>query len=696
MSATEQGLRVCLVLPPLTQLNTAYPSVSYLARHLRGLGWSCGQRDLGIELFLRVFSQEGLAQVFEELRHAEALPDPAWQALACESQHLNVVEPVIAFLQGRDPSLAYRILHTPFLPKGPRLDEVDESLFGAMDLQDAARYRASLYLNDLVDLVRACVDPGFELNRYQHHLALGPTVFEPLSKRLSETTVIDHMLDDLADSIEADVACLSVPFPGNLYGALRIGRRLKKRGIQVFMGGGYVSTELRKVDESRLWDFVDALVFDDGEGPLTALLEYVEGGVDLRHRTLTVDGLHDAKVERPRCAKIADYVGLDLSLYLQLIDTLNPAHRLWADGRWNKMTLAHGCYWKRCAFCDIQLDYIAHYEPARIETLVDHMEEVIATTGQRGFHLVDEAAPPKLMRQLAEEILARGLSVTWWGNIRFEPAFTPDLARLLAASGLVAVTGGLEVASDRLLEKMDKGIDVDQVVRVTQAFKSAGVMVHAYLMFGFPTQTAQEGVDAMEVVRQLFEEGLLDSAFWHRFVLTRHSGVVQDPDAFGVVVEALPEGVFAANDLKHTEPGAPDWTVFEKALPVALGEWMKGRALNRSLSDFFETPVPATEISPSRIRDALSEASNIGSRLLWTGGGVLEDELGLRVMGLSNEATIRGHEAELEWVHEVLEAAIPGEEPVVLADAIAVFPGEWADFERTGFQALRRAGLLIL
>jgi hypothetical protein len=696
LSSDNKSLRVCLVLPPLTQLNTAYPSISYLARHLREQGWSCGQRDLGIELFLKVFSHAGLAQVFEELRQAETLPGPAWEALAYEAQHLKVVEPVIAFLQGRDPSLAYRILHTPFLPRGPRLDDVDDSLFGAMDLQDAARYRASLYLNDLVDLVRACVDPGFELNRYQHHLALGPTVFEPLSERLSETTLVDHMLDDLADSVDADVVCLSIPFPGNLYGALRIGRRLKSRGIQVLMGGGYVSTELRGVSEPRLWDFVDALVFDDGEGPLTALLEYVQGGVDRRHRTLTADGFHDAKVERPQCTKIADYVGLDLSLYLQLIDTLNPAHRLWADGRWNKMTLAHGCYWKRCAFCDIQLDYIAHYEPARIETLVDHMVEVIATTGQRGFHLVDEAAPPKLMRQLAEEILARGLSLTWWGNIRFEPAFTPDLARLLAASGLVAVTGGLEVASDRLLDKMDKGIDVDQVVRVTQAFKSAGVMVHAYLMFGFPTQTAQEGVDSMEVVRQMFEEGLLDSAFWHRFVLTRHSGVVQDPDAFGVVVEALPEGVFAANDLRHEEPGAPDWTVFEKALPMALGQWMQGRALERPLSEFFEVPVPSTEISPSRIRAALSKTLNGGSRLLWIGAGVLEDELGLRVMGLSDEAIIRGHEAELEWVHEVLEAAVPGEESLMLSDAVAVFPGDWTIFENSGFQALRCAGLLVL
>jgi hypothetical protein len=387
---------------------------------------------------------------------------------------------------------------------------------------------------------------------------------------------------------------------------------------------------------------------------------------------------------------------LDLSLYLQLIDTLNPAHRLWSDGRWNKMTLAHGCYWKRCEFCDIQLDYIAHYEPARVEELVDRMEEVVAQTGESGFHFVDEAAPPKLMRELAEEILARGLIVTWWGNIRFEPTFTPDLCRLLARSGLVAITGGLEVASDRLLKRMDKGIDVDQVVRVTQGFKRAGVMVHAYLMYGFPTQTAQEGIDAMEVVRQLFVEGLLDSAFWHRFVLTRHSGLIRDPAAFGVEVQPLPEGVFAANDLEHHEPNAPDWSPFDAALPRSLEVWMKGQDLDRPLSYFFEEAVPAASISSSRVSGALATKLPEGKRLLWLGGGVLETEEGLLLLSPGGEFLMQEGEEVLEWVSEVLEAAEPGEEALLLQEVAEVFPGDWAAFEREGFVQLRQAGLVLI
>ena len=205
-----------------------------------------------------------------------------------------------------------------------------------------------------------------------------------------------------------------------------------------------------------------------------------------------------------RDAGTPTYAGLPLDRYVSLLEMLNPMHRLWSDGRWNKLTIAHGCYWKQCAFCDVTLDYIARYDRAPADLLVDRIEAMIAETGQTGFHFVDEAAPPAALRALAERLIARGVTIAWWGNVRFENAFTPELAGLLARSGCVAVSGGLEVASDRLLDLMNKGVTVDQVARVTRAFSDAGILVHAYLMYGFPTETAQDTIDALERVRQLF------------------------------------------------------------------------------------------------------------------------------------------------------------------------------------------------
>src|SRR6476620_9245735 len=177
------------------------------------------------------------------------------------------------------------------------------------------------------------------------------------------------------------------------------------------------------------------------------------------------------------------------------------------------------------------------------------MEALIAETGQTGFHFVDEAAPPAGLRALAERLIERKVVCTWWGNIRFEKTFTPKLAALLARSGCVALSGGLEVASDRLLERMQKGVTVAQVARVTRALTDAGIMVHAYLMYGFPTETAQETIDSLERVRQLLAAGVVQSGFWHRFAMTAHSPVGKNPAKYQVAAVGPEPAGFAWNDL---------------------------------------------------------------------------------------------------------------------------------------------------
>jgi len=696
-------MNVALVLPPLCQLNTPYPSTAYLARFLRDQGHAVSQRDLGLELMLRVLSKEGLRAIFEVVAASaedEDLPEPAWRALALRERHIAVVEPVVRFLQGRDRTLASRILETPFLPLGPRLEAADLSAFGAMATEDAARRLATLYVEDLCDLVTSCVDPGFALSRYQHQLAAGPVSYDPIAARLAQTSLLDGWLDALADGIaetRPDLVGISAPFPGTLYGGLRLGRRLRAHGVPVALGGGYVNTELREVAEPRIWDCVDALCYDDGEGPLLALLEHLSGGADHRHRTRTADGLHENPAPRPALTSAAWYGDLPLQRYLQLVDSENPAHRLWGDGRWNKITVAHGCYWKKCAFCDVNLDYIARYEPARIASLVDAMAGLVEETGQSGFHLVDEAAPPRLLRDLALELLQRNMAVSWWGNIRFERAFTPDLCRLLAASGCVLVTGGLEVASDRLLKLMDKGITIEAAARAAHAFRQAGVLVHAYLMYGFPTQSVAETVDAAEVVRQMFAEDVLNSGFFHRFVLTRHSAVYADPARYKVRF-TVPEGLFATNDIPHEDPSGADHDRFDAPLAEALSAWMQGAELERPVEAWFEGRMPRSREPKDRIRRAIQSPPpppGPQDRLVWLGGEPLAGEDGLMLHGLDGSAEIRGEPEQLDWLAAVLDASRPSQAPITLEAAAGSFPGDWRRWSRT-WEQVRQVGLVVV
>jgi tRNA A37 methylthiotransferase MiaB len=290
---------------------------------------------------------------------------------------------------------------------------------------------------------------------------------------------------------------------------------------------------------------------------------------------------------------------------------LNPMHRIWSDGRWNKLTLAHGCYWKKCNFCDVSLDYINRYDPSSADRIVDRMQEMIAETGQSGFHFVDEAAPPALLKNLAKKIIERGLSVTWWGNVRFDLAFTPEVTDLLAKSGCVAISGGLEVASDRLLKLMQKGVSVEQVAKVTHAFTQSGILTHAYLMYGFPTQTEQETVDSLERVRQLFEAGCIQSAFWHRFSATAHSPIGKAPEKFGIRI--LPESpvVFARNDLAFEDPTGCNHDELGPGLRRAIYNFMIGTGLDEDVRIWFAMKgnrrVPKPQVQPSLIQKALSK-----------------------------------------------------------------------------------------
>jgi len=321
---------------------------------------------------------------------------------------------------------------------------------------------------------------------------------------------------------------------------------------------------------------------------------------------------------------IPTYVGLPLGEYVSLMEMLNPMHRFWSDGRWNKITLAHGCYWKKCSFCDVSLDYIGRYDRPGEDMVMRRIRALIVETGETGFHLVDEAAPPAGMRALAERLIHEKLSITWWGNIRFEKTFTPALCRLLAASGCVAVSGGLEVASDRLLKLMRKGVTVEQVARVTRAFSDAGIMVHAYLMYGFPTETLQDTIDALERVRQLFAAGCIQSAYWHRFAATAHSPIGLQPQKFGVRLRAAPAVTFAHNDLAFEDPVGTDHDFLGGGLRRALYNYMHGVGLDADVRTWFDAPktrgrrarargargrlVPAPEVPPDLISAALGRA----------------------------------------------------------------------------------------
>ena len=625
----ENSLKdLLLITPPFTQLNTPYPATAYIKGFLNTKNISSYQIDLGIEVILELFSKSGIEKVFAANTN-EIASENSKRIFALREEYIKTIDQVILFLQNHNPTLARQICSMNFLPEASRFNQLDdmEFAFGNMGLQDKAKHLATLYLEDISDYIVENIDADFGFSRYAERIGQSANSFDELYSKLNAPqTFTDEftlkLLKEELDAVQPKLVCFSVPFPGNLYSAFRCSQFIKANypGLKIVMGGGFPNTELRELKDPRVFEFFDYITLDDGELPIELVYENVISGKEISEgefkRTFILENEKVAYKNNTTKSDYKqafigtpDYTDLLLDHYISVIEIANPMHSLWSDGRWNKLTMAHGCYWGKCTFCDISLDYVKLYEPISAKILVDRMEELIAQTGESGFHFVDEAAPPALMREVALEILRRNLVVTWWTNIRFEKSFSKDLCFLLKTSGLVAVSGGLEVASDRLLKLIDKGVSVDQVAKVTRNFTEAGVMVHSYLMYGFPTQTVQETVDSLEMVRQLFEMGIVQSGFWHQFAMTAHSPIGNNPEEFGVK-PLKKEILFAHNDIDFTDETGIDHSKFCFGLKKSLFNFMHGINFDIPLKDWFDFKIPKTTIHPDYIHDCLLEEEN--------------------------------------------------------------------------------------
>ncbi|MFC1748890.1 B12-binding domain-containing radical SAM protein [Pseudomonadota bacterium] len=723
--------KVLLLTPPFTQLNTPYPATAYLQGFLNLKNIPSAQADLGIEVINTLFSSQGLPELFAQIdEETPDLSDNAQRILYLQDDYISTIDGVIRFLQGNNPTLAHSICQEGYLPEASRfaqLEEVDWA-FGALGIQDKAKHIATLYLEDIADLITECVDPDFGFSRYAERLGRSANSFDELHALLQDEysfieRILIYHLAELIDKEQPNMVAISIPFPGNLFCALRCGQWIKQEypDITVTMGGGFANTELRSLSDARVFEYTDFITLDDGESPIEHLLEYIDGQREqntLRRTFCLVDGQvvyidnSEEKEYTQSETGTPDYSDLPLDKYISIVETLNPMHRLWSDGRWNKLTLAHGCYWGKCTFCDISLDYIKSYQPVRASLICDRMEDIIEQTGESGFHFVDEAAPPALMRDLALEILKRKLTVTWWTNIRFEKSFSRDLCKLLKASGCIAVSGGLEVASDRLLKLIDKGVTVEQVANVCRNFTDAGIMTHAYLMYGFPTQTEQETIDSLEMVRQLFDQGIIQSGFWHQFAMTAHSPVGINPEAFCVKTINTDIGSFANNDLFYTDPTGIDHDAYSYGLKKSLFNYMHGVSFDLPMQEWFEFDVPDTTIDPHFIEDALAESEaeqtiKPTSKVVWLGGMPIVTELDDGECELTFHDKTGGtsfvvSDEQCEWLIEMLQVmSVVSSERVTFGDIQRSYKdaGLWEFEEFWGevfFGVLGELGVLVL
>lgn len=632
-------MKILLIIPPFSQINTAYPSVTNLSGFLQKEGYDAESLDLSLKVILRIFSPAGLTAIFDEAEKIKPCDESVARIINLKERYISVIDTVIQFLQGKNQNSASRIIQDGFLPQGESFSNLQEEgkYFGTFGITDKANYFCSLVIEDLTRFIKKTVSPEFGLSKYADHIAISTPDFSPFKTYLDgKPNLIDKIIEEetlkIIEKLKPEVVGYTIPFPGNLLGALISARTIKNKfpEIKIVFGGGYINTELRKLSDPGIFKYTDFITFDDGEIPLKMIISFLSGiiGKEKLVRTAVCDS--SVKFINPDSAENITFnempapslKGINPGEYISMTEILNPMLKLWTHGFMNKLTAAHGCYWKRCTFCDVTLDYIGRYSPARAKIIVNWMESLMRESGNSMFHFTDEAAPPALLKEVAIEILRRNLVVSWWGNIRFENSFSSGLCKLLAESGCIAVSGGLEIADDRLLKLIDKGLTISQVARVCKNFQEAGIMVHSYLMYGFPGQTEQETVNSLEIVRQFFEAGLIDSGFWHRFALTVHSPVAKNPEKFGIKITSPGNNPFANNELQYIDLSGNEPGKFAQGLRKSMYNFMFGNMISEDISCWFDFEISSSTVNKNYVKKAVKNQREIISPetvCIWNG-----------------------------------------------------------------------------
>ena len=699
-------MKVVIIQPPIVQLNTPYPSGAYLQDFFKKLksfsnldsqlslqsdiksqsdicqasqntqnpldlaaakklspatfelakkaGYridSVEWKDLSIELFHRIFSKEGITQLFHNTKD-KALK----MALEAENQGdeitaynlrryvltkdswINWIDKIVALLvenkSGRET--LHEFVRSAHVPRGNRMETYLANLNREVSVDDGYLL-ASLALADLADYITTVYDNNFALIRYAESICASDLSKEEILKTTNSPVLKDYLsplVENLINTVSASqqepsfLFCVSVPFPGTFAAAMFICKQLKStfgKNALITLGGGYVNTALRSVNQAELAAYIDCFSYDRGYSFYAELLanglpaaaayqtesvfggEVAQGKANQTKTSSTSSNRQElVEIENFMTKNVApDYEGIDFSKYPRLADDINPMHRIWSDGAWLKAYLAHGCYWHRCLFCDTKLDYVNCYKPVNIKNLYSSLLEQAKKSGVYGVHFVDEAAPPKMLEDFAS--LNKDKALTFWGNIRFEKAFSRDLADILAKGGLIGVSGGIEMACGEGLSNINKGIDIKTLVFSLAAFKEAGILTHAYMIYGYYNETPQMLIDSAETLRQLFKAGLLDSSFFHKFTLTKHSTLFAEWEA-GKHPNLHP--IFPKNNFTDYElhfKGEEKSEKYGAPLSLAVNAWMHKKSLDKPVEKWFNFPMPKPTVKKDFVEKALEE-----------------------------------------------------------------------------------------
>jgi anaerobic magnesium-protoporphyrin IX monomethyl ester cyclase len=489
-----------------------------LAAYLRSHGVEVIQRDLNAKVFDQVLSGRYLRMVANQLRRERKRVARRGLSDAATRAGIELMD----WGQEHGKELAGDVDQAKETVRSERFFDPQPSLKAFLTLVKGLRLGSAPYYPS------------------ELHLTGYRSAYPPYASQAIRAAVSDRDLNMFRNLLQVsvlpqirreqpDLVGISMTSADQVIAGFTLASLIKEADLpaHVVLGGKMVTCWRDQLPRAQtLWDLFDSAVVYEGEVALLRLIEALDRRTDLSTvpNLMYRDGsrvrVNEFKAPEPvEALPIPDFNGLDLDRYLA------PARVLpvWAS---------RGCYWGRCAFCNVGYGESKHFDEQCAERVVEEMVSLSRAHDVRHFFFADEALSPRMLKALSARLVQSGADLDWTCCARFEPGIKADLLRQMRRAGCRMVLYGLESGSQRVLDRMNKGTRLEIAQRILDDGAEAGIWNHIFFFFGFPGETEEEARETIRFFRA--NQNVLHSACTGTFLLERHARVADDPAAYGV------------------------------------------------------------------------------------------------------------------------------------------------------------------
>ncbi|MCI0710234.1 MAG: radical SAM protein [Chloroflexi bacterium] len=512
----DDVMKVMLLFPPNWTPSMPHLALPTLTAYLRMHGVEVIQRDLNAEVFDEILTYEYIMRAVKNLRHEYGV-----KAHRKPAKPRNPGREQLLWAMQEGPRLAEKveaaksIIRSDTFFDGPVSLSAFETIIQCLEIASLPFYPASLHLQSYISAYPVDSSAGVLAGvRDEYH-----NIFLDIFR--------SGILEDIKYE-QPDVVGISIPSMPQMLAGMTLGYLIKQEAdCHVTVGGPHISMLREQLAQvPAIFELFDSAIVFDGEIPLLQLVEAVAHGDELSHvpNLIYRDGDTIRVNERKQQEKIQDlplpdFDGLPLDRYL--------APRLALP-----LLTARGCYFGKCAFCNVGYGEPEAFSQLQAEQLADQMLALHDKYGVRHIFFADEAISPRNLRLLPPILEEAGSPIQWGGCVRFEKVITADMLYKMARGGCTMILFGLESASEQVIEFMVKGTELEHMSRILHESTEAGIWNHTFFFFGFPGETLDH---AQETVNFLYEhKHAIHSAALGTFLMERDSPAHRFPASFKV------------------------------------------------------------------------------------------------------------------------------------------------------------------